>query len=722
MIFLLRILAAISLLTIALAQQDSLALTDQDCTEYFRNETFTDSPWLWRGHITNFNYDLFFELNPDLLDPSLPVKSQNITQALIKASSASRVRPTEISYPLAVSYHDAVFSCGATPGFYEWPLISDTLTTWILPLFGLIVSLPWESNRRGRTILMIFRWIGSPFATLTYIFWNLRAIGRAATLADMGIPRRHPRDITTQPRGSSRRQTPQLEPRGTGDEEAGIGLNDVSHAAQQPAPEGGSDQATRASDDLDLRNEKFCSVRDSFALLCVMNQYKLSSDLTISGQRVSESDLRAKIVSALFLNDDTARKPGLVKCRTDISVEIRRFRKRGIVPVLLSLAWYFFALGISMYKAFGDVGDNATAHNLALGLLMGWLPVLVASAIIDRNTVDSEHVVKLLNQLMEIIHGEKVTFTKFVGQGRRRWHYGVAHPILKMLEDYWSHTQTAQRATGGHSGPIQRTVNWADVANRCLGDRWPGYENGIFSINYFSRWEFVHMVAAWLTLGMSVLGAWYISYNTPTVGLGCRSFSYAMFLVVCTFTGLVELGLYPIIYRPVREDNTAVSPASSTASSTADPRHWFKVYIRSKKFRGRMNVFLWGLEIISTLILFTTVFMQTTGAFQFFWCRASLFGHRGGYIIFDTVVYIKQFFDAKKFWMIGAILSSVVPGLGTAWALREWLMQSFLWSNDVGMARRGLGRVRSWKGFWWWIRFGGRLRLKWIKGGVGWRP
>lgn len=72
--------------------------------------------------------------------------------------------------------------------------------------------------------------------------------------------------------------------------------------------------------------------------------------------------------------------------------------------------------------------------------------------------------------------------------------------------------------------------------------------------------------------------------------------------------------------------------------------------------------------------------------------------------------------------MVGAIVSSAVPGLGTAWALREWSTQSFLWSSDVAMARRGLRRVRVWKGFWWGVRWGRRLNSKWLKGGVGWKP
>ncbi|EPS37085.1 hypothetical protein H072_9293 [Dactylellina haptotyla CBS 200.50] len=672
------------------AQQDSLSLTDRDCSEYIRNITYTDSPWLWTKSIANFNYGLFYQLNPDITDPSLPYSEQNVTGVLQRASSPGRLRPNQVSYPLAVDYHFVTSKCGDSSGLYHWTLVSDTLTTWILPLFGLIVSLPWESNKRGHTILMIFRWIGSPFATLTYIFWNLRVMGRAATMIDLGVARR-PLKM------SKYKKKPK--PKGIDDDEdpvemealeAGIHITRTDSLAHD---EQSIETNEELEEDPDPNDETFASVRDSFSILCVMNQYKLSSSLPIS-----ESTLRKNILTALFLTDLSSRKFGVDATRTAVAAELRRLRKRGVVPILASLGWYFFALAISMYKAFGDVGDNATAHNLALGLLMGWLPVLVAAAVVDRNSVDGEHVANLLNNLMRRVHPYNVTFTKFVGQGRRRWHYGVAHPILSMLER--------------HPEKLKRPVDWHAIAMQCIEQNWESKELEGYSINYFSKWEFVHMLAAWFTVGLSVLGAWYISYNTPTVGLGCRSFSYVMFLVFCSFTGLVEVALYPIVYRPVRRRRTGDILL----------KDGWKGYLQSKKFRGRMSGVLYTFDVLTTMILFTAVFMQTTGSFQFYWCKASLVGGHGGYIIFDTVGYIKQFFDVRMYWIVGAVVSSIVPFFGTAWTLREWLTQSFMWSSDLTMARRGLRRVRVWKGFWWGVRWGGNLNLKWVKGGVRWRP
>ncbi|KAF3920576.1 hypothetical protein ABW21_db0200393 [Orbilia brochopaga] len=688
----LRLLAVALAAKLATAQQGSMDLTDRQCTSYFRNITYTDSPWLWTGSISNFNYNLFYRLNPDLVNSSAPNDEQNISQILEDSSATTRIKPNEISYPLAVDYKVVTDACGGSSGLYEWAFVSDTLTTWILPIFGLIVSLPWESNERRQTIIMIFRWIGQPFATLTYIFWNLRVMGRVATLLDLGVPWR---SHSTSSKKTKKRRV-QAKSMEDDDDDDAIELDAVESGAAGPdghtADE--EDDEEIADDDPDPNDQAFQDVRDSFSILCVMNQYKLSSLLPIS-----ESTLRKNIITALFLTDVSSGKFHLDATRRSVAADIRRLRKRGVVPILVSLLWYFFALAISMYKAFGDVGDNATAHNLALGLLMGWLPVLVAAAIIDRNSVDSEYVGALLNKLMRRVHPYDTTFTKFVGQGRRRWHYGVAHPIVSMLE---RHPQNR----------LTRPVDWHAVALDTLREDWDDKALEGYRITYFSKWEFVHMLAAWLTLGLSVLGAWYISFNTPTVGLGCRSFSYVMFLSVCTLGGLIELALYPVVYRPVKKRTT----------DEFIPKEGWRGYFASKPFRRRMNAILSALDVLATLVLLTAIFMQTTGAFQFYWCKASLLGQHGGYIVFDNVMYLKRFFDVRKYWIVGAVVSSVVPVIGTVWTLREWLTQSFMWSTEVDRARRGLRRVRVWKGFWWGVRWGGWWNIKWLKGGISWRP
>ena len=103
-----------------------------------------------------------------------------------------------------------------------------------------------------------------------------------------------------------------------------------------------------------------------------------------------------------------------------------------------------------------------------MGLLMSWLPILVLATIVDRNPIAPEAICRQLNDLVDDVRSALLDprlqvsymteihrcrrdfawterlqdedffrgnfFTKFAGQGRLRWHYGVAHPILAGIE------------------------------------------------------------------------------------------------------------------------------------------------------------------------------------------------------------------------------------------------------------------------------------------------
>ena len=156
------------------------------------------------------------------------------------------------------------------------------------------------------------------------------------------------------------------------------------------------------------------------------------------------------------------------KRRKKLAAICREGRKKGIIPVYISLFWFLSSLAFSIQAAFYDLGDNATAHNLALGLSLCWLPVLILMSIVDRNNTITDTIQDKMNVLVEevrqallnpILRDEWMRrinrrpddlawiasladlkkwgggfFTGYAGQGRLRWHYGVAHPILAGIE------------------------------------------------------------------------------------------------------------------------------------------------------------------------------------------------------------------------------------------------------------------------------------------------
>lgn len=75
--------------------------------------------------------------------------------------------------------------CGTGTDYYTWREASNTITTWVLPIIGLLVQAPFESNQACQTVLALCRWVGNPIAALSYILWNIKVTGKCALMVDM---------------------------------------------------------------------------------------------------------------------------------------------------------------------------------------------------------------------------------------------------------------------------------------------------------------------------------------------------------------------------------------------------------------------------------------------------------------------------------------------------------------------------------------------------------
>lgn len=224
--------------------------------------------------------------------------------------------------------------------------------------------------------------------------------------------------------------------------------------------------------------------------------------------------------------------------------------------------WFLFAFALSVEGAFNNLGQNTTAHDLALGCLLAWFPILIMCSIVDRNPIAAEAIRRKLNALVDhvrnALHNEKHRnhfmdtfrdhpefkklkirvddianaeenayefFEDFAGQARVRWHYGAAHPILSDIEDYYI----------THKGR-----NW-------LADERDARMNLVLgTINaeglmWFDIREFWQIASAVLIVAGSCGGTFALSYFTPTVGLGCRSGGYTIFFSVAL--GLITVGM-----------------------------------------------------------------------------------------------------------------------------------------------------------------------------------
>jgi hypothetical protein len=227
--------------------------------------------------------------------------------------------------------------------------------------------------------------------------------------------------------------------------------------------------------------------------------------------------------------------------------------------------WFLFAFALSVETAFGSLGQNTTAHDLALGCLLAWFPILIMGSIVDRNPIAAEAIRKKLNHLVDHVRNalrddanrrkfietfrdhpefkklearvesmadakENVHefFEEFAGQARVRWHYGAAHPILSDIEDCYI----------AHKGR-----NW-------LADERDARMNLVLGtvndegLMWFDIREFWQILSAVIIVGGSCGGAFILSYFTPTVGLGCRSGGYTIFFSISLGLMIVEMAVW----------------------------------------------------------------------------------------------------------------------------------------------------------------------------------
>lgn len=246
--------------------------------------------------------------------------------------------------PALITLEGCLHLCETGAQTYLWSQSSNTITTWVLPVIGgLLLQAPFESNRFWRTFFAMTRWLGSPISALWYLFWNVKVTGKCALMVDM---------------------------------------------------------ATRY-DEVPDEDSEFSQMRDAFYILAVMNQFAIKPRMPgVEAEKLLRVPL---FCNSLKLAHDEDEAESLVKKRRALAYDLRQGCRRGIVPVFIAVGWFLFSLGISIQSAFGQLGENATAHDLALGLLLGWLPVLVLGSIVDRNLLSSDDIRHWINILLDAV-------------------------------------------------------------------------------------------------------------------------------------------------------------------------------------------------------------------------------------------------------------------------------------------------------------------------------
>lgn len=139
------------------------------------------------------------------------------------------------------------------------------------------------------------------------------------------------------------------------------------------------------------------------------------------------------------------------------------------------------------------------------------------------------------------------TFVTFAGQGRVRWHYGAAHPILSDIENSYLAEQGRWWLRDEEEARLRLVLGQVD--------------KGLVWFDFRELWQ---ISSAVLIVTATIYGAFALSYFTPTVGLGCRSGGYVVFFVITAILMLMEMIIWWVV-SPVEVQQPQWLRRSTTA-------------------------------------------------------------------------------------------------------------------------------------------------------------
>lgn len=206
------------------------------------------------------------------------------------------------------------------------------------------------------------------------------------------------------------------------------------------------------------------------------------------------------------------------------------FMKALIVPVSLGLV----ATAGSFYTAYTALGDNDTAHSLAYGVWYSWIIVLAVASNCYIATANPG-LVKLALQDQFILSEVTVPLRERAHNTRRWTTWLEAIDCDKPSSVPAETTEAPKRFFSTLIKPLSRSMSWI------LGLIFRKTPSPLFKPK--GPKEHLNLIAhlilkqflGWLCVAMTCACAASISYTTPTVGLGCRSFNHLLYGIL-TFT------------------------------------------------------------------------------------------------------------------------------------------------------------------------------------------
>jgi hypothetical protein len=275
------------------------------------------------------------------------------------------------------------------------------------------------------------------------------------------------------------------------------------------------------------------------------------------------------------------------------------FTKALFLPVILSLA----ATAGSFYTAYGALGDNDTAHQLAYGIWYSWIIILAVASNCYIATANPGLARLALEH--EIFLSEITVPLRDRAHNTREW--------MRWLDNMGARTKPANQKTPVYF--LKRTVSWPLQPTLSILPEEAGW---VDKTKVGARLIFKQFLG-WVCVALPCACAASISYTTPTVGLGCRSFNHMLY-GVCTL---------------------AISVVAVVREFLTVQKHWSAlVFTRA--------IYIMFIGINTFILVFGTLF-HLIGLYRT--CICSVIGAHVNFLLDISSNTALDVANARKFWL-----------------------------------------------------------------------
>lgn len=319
-----------------------------------------------------------------------------------------------------------------------------------------------------------------------------------------------------------------------------------------------------------------------------------------------------------------------------------------LIPIVLMLA----VTAATFYDAYSNAGDKDTALDLAYCVWYSWILVLGVSGNCFASSLSPEVARRALKQILQ-----------FAGDGKQ--------PLAMPLRNRF--------------------------VNNYLWDRWardsqnpPDLQNVLADLKldtFFWLRYCTGQLLGFCAIAFTSACATAIAWTTPTVGLGCRSFNFILYVILSFVIAYLH------VFRSwLRVRNEAqCDPQTGLVSTQATTR--------SLSLLPCVNLLYSSLVLVNALVFILGTLFHLVGVFRTCWCERLT--STGSVLIELNSKTAQAYENARRYWLSTAYIAFGIVWLTclTAIAVRSYIVHKMdEWADgdhedEVGMAGVSQGQV-----------------------------